>query len=225
LEAVEGAASGAAPAASCQLGRAAEHSSDWSDPLLSAELAAENGLATPTGVGTATAVDQIRPASAVEEVSSCAAFNVVVSPESVDLIWRAISNQRVGAFTPVDVFDAHKRIAPMARRLSGSQIDHDRRSADPTDVVEAAPAEVFVVESMRAIDHQIEARAGAAHILPAPTFQVVISEATDEPVPISAAVQPALKVATAAAQDQIAAAQAFDEIVTTLALSLVGAGS
>ncbi len=72
---------------------------------------------------------------------------------------------------------------------------------------------------MRAIDHQIEARASAVHILPAPTFQVVISAATDEPIPISAAVQPALKVVTPTAQDQIATAQAFDEIVTTLALS------
>ena len=116
-------------------------------------------------------------------------------------------------------------VSPMARRLSGSQIDHDWRPTNPTDVVEAAPAEVFVVESMRAIDHQIEARASAVHILPAPTFQVVISAATDEPVPISAAVQPALKVVTPTAQDQIAPAQAFDEIVTTLALSLVGAGS
>jgi len=113
----------------------------------------------------------------------------------------------------------------MARCLFGSQVDHDRRSANPTDVVEAAPAEVFVVESVRAIDHQIEALAGAAHIVPAPTFQVVISAATDELVPVSAAIQPAHKVATPTAQDQIAAAQAFDEIVATLAFPLVGAGS
>jgi len=46
-----------------------------------------------------------------------------------------------------------------------------------------------------------------------------------EPIPVSAAVQPAHKVATPAAQNQIAAAQAFDEIVTTLAFPLVGAGS
>jgi hypothetical protein len=78
---------------------------------------------------------------------------------------------------------------------------------------------------MRTINHEIEALAGAVHIVPAPTFQVVISAATDEPVPVSAAIQPAQKVATPTAQDQIAAAQAFDEIVTTLAFPLVGAGS
>ena len=113
----------------------------------------------------------------------------------------------------------------MARRLPGSQVDRDRRPADPTDVVEAASTEIFVVESMRTINHQIEALAGAAHIVPAPTFQVVISAATDEPVPVWAAIQPAHKVATSTAQDQIAAAQAFDEIVATLAFPLVGAGS
>ena len=193
--------------------------------LLSVLLAVENGLATPTDVVTAAAVDRIRPAAAVEEVVSCATLDMVVSAEAVDLIWRAVSNQRVGAFTPVDVFDAHKRIAPMARRLSGSQIDHDRRSADPTDVVEAAPAEISVVESVRAINHQVEAWAGRAHVLPASTFQVVISSAADEPIPVWAAIQPTHKVATPTAHDQIAAAQAFDEIVTTLAFRLIGAGS
>ena len=55
-------------------------------PLLSVELAAENGLATSTGVATATAVDRIRPAAAVEEVISSATLNMVVSPESVDVV-------------------------------------------------------------------------------------------------------------------------------------------
>jgi hypothetical protein len=150
---------------------------------------------------------------------------MVVSAEAVDLIRRAVSNQRVGAFTPVDVFDARKRVAPMARRLPGSQVDHHRRSANPTHVVEAAPAEISVVESVRAINHQVEAWAGRAHVLPASTFQVVISSATDEPIPVWAAIQPTHKVATPTAHDQIAAAQAFDEIVATLAFRLVGAGS
>src|SRR6185312_15233815 len=112
--------------------------------MLSVELAVAKGLAAPTDVATPAAVDRIRPASAVEEVVSCATLDPVASAEAVDLIRRAVSNQRVGAFTPVDVFDARKSVVPMARRLPGSQVDHDRRPADPTDVVEAASTEIFV---------------------------------------------------------------------------------